>query len=270
LFDGERDVPNVAEFIQNITDRASRGLDFADNIVVRALDFEEVRDQLQGLVDQGYGLIGGEPLPSAIDGITQVLFRLSSPKHSDQSGVIILFERSSNRLISVSDPATLPAAAATGFGAIPFALNAPSFVRSTVGVASAPANMQMQARRTRFAAAMNLPGGTREAATGTPVGCYEGFTYGTNASYDTNGTTDWHTVDDYGQKWVYDDIAVDDQSSAMGAPATRDAATGTPAGCWEGFTYGTNESYDTNGTKDWHTIDDHGEKWVYDDIKVDD
>jgi hypothetical protein len=49
-----------------------------------------------------------------------------------------------------------------------------------------------------------------------------------------------------------------------------DPATGTPVGCWQDNTYKTNTSVITNGTTEWQIIDDHGTKWVYDDISVDD
>jgi hypothetical protein len=268
----------IVELIAELTKRAKTGLNFADNMVLRALDFSEVRDKLQSLLDQNYSLIGAEPLPSGVETLSQVLFRLRPPPGTaalDALGIVIMFERSSNKFVSASDVVPI-GGGMTGFGAVPFAMGAPSFVRATVRPTSDPANARMQDRRANFWRDLRPTGQPAGERGGTPVGCWESYTYGTAESYDTNGQKDWHTVDDEGKKWVYDDIANDvyeagvSRGTAPRAMSERDPASGTPVGCWESYTYGTAESYDTNGQKDWHTVDDEGKKWVYDDITADD
>lgn len=267
----------IEQLIADLTERAKTGLGFADNMVLRALDFSETREKLQAVLDRNYSLIGAEPLPSGIEKLSQVLFRLNPPPGSatfDALGMVIMFERSSNKFISATD--VISVGKTQGFGAVPFAMNAPSFVRATVRPSSDPANMRMQERREGFWRGAG-PGAHQAGArsTGTSHGSWETYTYGSSESYDTNGSKDWHTVDDEGRRWIIDEITNDDQEAGVSRMAglqmpQRDPATGTSVGCWEDYTYGCSESYDTDGQKDWHTVQDHGQRWVYDDIATDD
>lgn len=264
----------VDELVAKLNARASEGLRFQDNMVLRALDFPEARKKLEATLKQGYSLAGAGPVPSTIESLGQVLFRLTPPPGSadlSSPAIVVIFERSSNKLVAVSDVIAADSAGPGEFGAVPFSMAAPSFVRAAARPASDPAYARMQQRRQGFEARMNMagPAGPRS---GTPVGCWEDKPYQTTESYDTGGQKDWHNVTDHAKEWVYDDIANDVHAGPMGHPggASVSAATGTPVGCWQPKEYQTTQSYDTGGTTDWHNVTDCAQEWVYDDIATDD
>ena len=286
---------NINEWIAGLRAKVATGITAQDHLVLRALENSEIRARLDALLSKGYSLCSAVAVASAVPNVGQVLFQVgpvTGPNKQELKGTLASFELLNNDFLSLSE--VFPMATFQGvqsMGALPFALATPSFSRAAAVATSDPKLQQNWARGDAFRAGLGArvrrSSSTQVVASnrampkfssGTSVGCYEDTPYNTSESYDTNGTTDWHVVTDHAQDWVIDDIVNDDDpdGGTTRAPIPSSArpmpkfSSGTSVGCYEDTPYNTNESYDTNGTTDWHVVTDHAQDWVIDDIVNDD
>jgi hypothetical protein len=195
------------DLVATLDENAKGGISLTDKTVRRALAMDPVREKIQGLLDKNFPFVSAAAQPCSDPTRAKVIFRFGpSPEfeHSATPVVIANFESATNRFLSVTEAASDSVSDNRGFGALPFALAAPSFAQAASTPATDPLYIAMSDRRQRFTEALAAQGSTELLAVpGTPVNTDQDTKYGTSEKSTGDGS-DYDTAEDTCTDHEYD------------------------------------------------------------------